>query len=315
MDKRQSLMNLFPANFRKKMEAVGDYVDVIEEIRIRANMPVCLYIEGREYFIEEQGKLTFDRKEAYTPGVGQVEEVFKHICDYSPYAFADELRNGFMTVTGGHRVGVAGQVMTEGEQVIGMKNIRFLNIRIAHEIMGAADLVIPQLIKDGKFLSTLIISAPGCGKTTLLRDLIRQLSDGNDLTCGMTVGVVDERSEIAGCYMGVPQNKIGFRTDVLDGCPKTRGMMMLIRSMKPDVVAIDELGGNDDIVALNKVIYCGSRVLVTIHGESMEEIARKRELKTLMEEQVFERFVILTRKEDKRCFEILDKGGKFLCCV
>jgi stage III sporulation protein AA len=160
-----------------------------------------------------------------------------------------------------------------------------------------------------------VISAPGGGKTTLLRDLIRSLSDGSALADGMKVGVVDERSEIAGCYMGVPQNQVGIRTDVLDACPKTQGMMMLIRSMSPDLVAIDELGGHDDIMALKKVLHCGCKVLVTIHGEALEEVTRKKDMEELISAHIFERFVVIRRKKEGRCFEILGEDGMMICSV
>lgn len=309
MDKRRSVMELFPAEFRTKCEVIGKYADVMEEVRIRVNKPVCLYIEGKEYFLGSDGELTHLEEESVKPGIRQVEDIFNHICGYSPYAYIDELKQGFMTVAGGHRIGIAGQVVAEGETVTGIKNIRFLNIRIAHEVIGAADEVLPKLFEEGSFLSVLIVSGPGGGKTTLLRDLIRQLSDGNSCASGMNVGVVDERSEIAGCYIGIPQNQVGIRTDVLDACPKTKGMMMLIRSMAPKAVAIDELGSGEDITALKKVIHCGCKVLVTIHGDSLEELRHKRELKELFSEEIFQRFIVISKSGGKRSINVYGKDG------
>lgn len=310
MDKKQSVLQLFPMGFREKCTAALEYVDVLEEIRVRAKNPVCLYIQGKEYFMGNEGGLTFRREDAFHPSVGQVEELFNHICDYSPYAYQDELKQGFLTVARGHRIGVAGQAVAEGESVKSLKNIRFLNIRIAHEMLGVADEVLPFLFHKGKIKNTMIISPPGGGKTTLLRDLIRQISDGNTYANGMTVGVVDERSEIAGCFMGMPQNQVGSRTDVLDACPKTRGMMMLIRSMSPEVVAIDELGGMEDAVALRKVLHCGCKVLVTVHGKSMEEILHKKKLSEFILEKEFECFLVLKSRDGKREIEGYDWDGK-----
>ena len=135
-----------------------------------------------------------------------------------------------MTVCGGHRVGVAGQVVLEHGRVRNVKHISFINIRVSHQIKGCATCLLPYVIKDGRLLHTLIISPPGCGKTTILRDLVRLISDGNSYCRGMNVGVVDERSELAACYMGIPQNDVGLRTDILDGCPKAEGMLMLLRT-------------------------------------------------------------------------------------
>lgn len=154
----------------------------------------------------------------------------------------------------------------------------------------------PYLWEDGRFLHTLIVSAPGCGKTTMLRDIIRQISDGESPYPGLTVGVVDERSEIAGCYLGVAQNDVGIRTDVLDCCPKAEGMMMLIRAMSPDVVAVDEIGTGEDIRAIESVVNCGCKLLATVHGNSMEDMKQKPLLNRLVESHVFERYIVLDAK-------------------
>ena len=311
--KKESLKNLFPVSLREPFKIIWERAEMIEEVRLRVSMPVCIYLQGEEYFLSNEGKLTRRTEEAFQLTDGQLDAVFKHICEYSPYAYMEELKQGFLTVAGGHRIGVAGQIQADDEKVESLKNARFLNIRISHEILGVADRVLPCIVRNKRFLSTLILSAPGAGKTTLLRDLIRQLSDGNDLVLPNKVGVVDERSEIAGCYQGIPQNHMGIRTDVLDACPKTRGMMMLIRSMSPQIVAIDELGGSEDIEALKKVVHCGCRVLVTIHGESLEELRQKEEMKLLLENQIFERFVVLKKEGGKRSCEIMDQKGGILC--
>jgi len=313
--KKESLKNLFPVSIREPFEIIWEKAEMIEEVRLRVSMPVCIYLQGEEYFLSKEGELTGHVEEAFTITARQLDAVFQHICEYSPYAYMEELKRGFLTVAGGHRIGVAGQIPADKERVESLKNARFLNIRISHEILGAADRILPCIVQDKKFLSTLILSAPGAGKTTLLRDLIRQLSDGNALVSPEKVGVVDERSEIAGCYQGIPQNHMGIRTDVLDACPKTKGMMMLIRSMSPQIVAIDELGGNEDIEALQKVVHCGCRVLVTIHGESLEELKHKEEMKRLLGNQIFERFVVLKKEGGKRTSEILDQKGGVICCV
>lgn len=142
---------------------------------------------------------------------------------------------------------------------------------------------------------TLIISPPGCGKTTLLRDIVRQLSNGGIRRRGMTVGVVDERSEIASCYMGIPQNDVGSRTDVLDCCPKDRGMIMLIRSMSPEILAVDEIGGMEEVDALRYAINCGCKMIATVHGSSMDDIRRRYAISNLVDGKVFERYIILDK--------------------
>ena len=159
--------------------------------------------------------------------------------------------------------------------------------------------------------NTLIISPPRCGKTTLLRDIIRQLSNGWANTQGLTIGVVDERSELAGCYQGIPQNDLGMRTDVLDCCPKSEGMQMLVRSMSPDVVAVDELGCEEDFKAVDSVIHCGCKLIATAHGSCLEDVLDQPFFYKLMGEKVFERYIILDKNAQAGCLKaVLDENGK-----
>ena len=166
-------------------------------------------------------------------------------------------------------------------------------------------------IKNGEFIS--IVGPSGCGKTTLLRDLIRQISDGNQWVQGTTVGVVDERSELGGAYLGVPQNQLGIRTDILDCCPKSKGMMMLVRSMSPQVMAVDEIGSAEDVHALEYAMHCGCKMIATVHGETLEEIQRKPLFEQLVNEQCFERYVVLQNKTHVgEIAGIYDAYGKLL---
>ena len=205
-----------------------------------------------------------------------------------------------------------------------VKNIRCissLNIRVAYEAKGIAGVVLPYLYEEKKLCSTLLISPPGCGKTTLLRDIIRMVSDGNRLAGGMTVGVVDERSELAGCCDGIAVNDLGMRTDILDGCLKAAGMLMLLRSMAPDVVAVDELGDREDTIALEQVLKCGCSVLATVHGGSYEELSRKRFLQPLLQAGAFRRYLVLKHCDGTFFVEqVRDGDGQLLasglaCCA
>jgi len=266
------LLQLFPADKRSFWSCVLGKSG-LQEIRLRTDKPASVILEGKEFFVGRDGKLTNRRQEALLPAGAEIEGVLNHICHYSPYAYEDELRQGYLTVEGGHRVGIAGQVVLERDGTIRtIKNISCINIRISHQIKGAADGVLPFLYEGGRIKNVLIISPPGCGKTTILRDLIRQVSDGNAFGEGCCVGLVDERSEIAGCCLGIPQNDIGMRTDVLDACPKEQGMMLLLRSMAPRVIAIDELGGTRELEALRVASYCGVGILATAHGTDVQDV-------------------------------------------
>ena len=176
----------------------------------------------------------------------------------------EQLKQGFLTIRGGHRVGICGTVVMDHDKVKTIRHISGLNIRVAHEVKGCADILYSRCTRMGKLIPTLIISPPGCGKTTLLRDMIRKISDE-----GQTVGVVDE---LGACYQGVAQNDLGIQTDVMDACEKGQGMNMLIRSMAPDVIAVDEIGSKEDVEALFFCAYRGCSILATAHGKNKESL-------------------------------------------
>ncbi|MCH5256049.1 MAG: stage III sporulation protein AA [Lachnospiraceae bacterium] len=296
---KEEILHIFPDFMRSAWEKVAKRADDLQEIRLRVNQPVTVLMNNREWFLKESGDVSEEVAEAMISSEKELEAVLTHVCHYSIYAFADEIRQGFMTIPGGHRIGLCGQViLEEHNRIRNIKYIRYLNIRIAHEVKGVSDKALPFLYDNGEILNTLIISPPGCGKTTMLRDLVRNFSEGNSYGKGRNVGVVDERSEIAGSYLGVPQNDIGIRTDVLDACPKCEGMMMLIRSMAPEVLAVDELGSIQDIEAMHNAIRCGCKLLATIHGFSIEEVSGKDYMKNVIKEQLFERYMLLGKKNN-----------------
>ena len=234
-----------------------------------------------------------------------------YICQYSLYAYEDEMRQGFITVQGGHRIGVAGRVVHHGGQIQSMTHVSSLNIRVSHQIKGCGEAVFPWLWEYGLPCHTLIVSPPGGGKTTLLRDFIRLFSDGFGDYPGMAVSLIDERSEVGASYMGMPQNDLGMRTDVLDACPKAKGMQMLLRSMSPDVVAVDELGKKEDFKAVESVVHCGCKLFATAHGNSLEDILRQPFFQKLRELEVFERYIVLGKKGHAGSIEaIYDGKGK-----
>ena len=311
--KKAEITRLFPAHIRNALEAAQFPMEQVYEIRLRVNAPLIVISQGKEYFLTEKGKFSREESEACFVSAEDLKETMEYISNYSMYAFEDEIRQGFITIQGGHRVGIAGKTVLEGDKIKSVKYISYINLRLSHQIKDCAVPLLPYIIKDSRICHTLIISPPRCGKTTLLRDLIRQVSNGNRYLPGVSVGVVDERSEIGGSYQGIPQNDLGIRTDVLDCCPKAEGMMMLIRSMSPEVVAVDELGDYEDIHAIESVIHCGCKLFATVHGSSIEDMKRKPLMQRLVQERIFERYIVLQHKDRAgRVRAIFDERGTSL---
>lgn len=277
-----------------------------EEIRLRCGRPLQLKKEDGSYFLRENGTLSREPQEGMVIFSADLRESLSLLSGYSLYAFEEELRQGYLTIEGGHRVGFCGKAVLEQGQIKTLRQINALNIRIAREQKGLAQPILPYLHKNDILCHTLIVSPPGCGKTTLLRELIRTVSES-----GTTVGVVDERGELAPMREGVPQMDIGVCTDVLEGCPKAVGMMLLLRSMSPEVIAVDELGRAEDVRAVEEILHAGIRLLATAHGTELAELQTRPHLKELIEKHFFERYVFLSRRNGAGTIEaILDENGK-----
>lgn len=291
------VLKVLSRSLSKELSACLLSENSVEEIRLRINRPVFVLCKGKEKYLTKFNELkpsnTLQNPRIVTKD--DLVESLNYISRYSRYACEEEIRQGFFTIQGGHRIGIGGQVIVEKEQVRSFKQITFLTIRIAHEIKGCASFLLPYLYEDGHFLHTLIAAGPGNGKTTLLRDLIRQISNGNDEHTGVNVGVVDERSEIGASFLGVPQNDVGIRTDILDACPKVVGIKMLLRTMNPAVIAVDEIGTLKDLEAIYQIIGCGCTILATAHSRMDNHLF----LHTILEgKKLFERIVMLGNREN-----------------
>lgn len=310
--KKEEIIKLLPLELRKILLLQNIEFSKIQEIRLRVNMPLIVVYGMGEYFLSERGEMTKEIKNAYRVTGAQIKEAMVYISSYSRYAFEEEIRQGFITVEGGHRVGVAGKIIWDNGKIRNISYISFINIRVSHEVIGCAERVIGYLRDNENFFNTLIISPPRCGKTTLLRDIVRIVADGYEKSRGMTVGIVDERSEIGACHLGCPQNNIGCRTDVLDGCPKSQGMMMMVRSMAPEIVAVDEIGSREDAAAIDYVMNCGINIIATVHGLDMDEVINKPVIGDLVRKRRFKRYIVLKKGTMGKISAIFDDRGNVI---
>ncbi|RFU61930.1 stage III sporulation protein AA [Bacillus sp. V59.32b] len=297
----ENILSLLPKKIHEQLRSVPPAAtEKIEELRIRVGRPLEIIIGGRPSFMP------------YLVSAEDAQGLLSRLSQFSLYTLEEELKRGYITVAGGHRVGLAGKVILENGAVKAIRDVSSFNIRIARQKIGAAQGLVPYL-HAGEWQHTMIIGAPQSGKTTLLRDIARIISGGDERhqIQPNKVGVVDERSEIAGAVHGVPQLEFGPRMDVLDGCPKAEGMMMMIRSMSPDVLIVDEIGRAEDTMAVLEAVNAGIKLIITTHGHSLEDVKKRPNIAHILEQNIFERFIELKRDEDKgRISTVLDARGQ-----
>ena len=274
----------------------------ITEIRIRSKNKIIVVCGKNEFVLDLVA----------SPKI--ILDILLNVSKMSIYAIQTDLNNGFVVIRGGHRIGVCGEVVYENGKIKNIKNICSLNIRVAHQIFGCADTVMPQIIVNGIFQNTLIVSPPGCGKTTLLRDIIRLLSNGIKTLgfSGKNVSLIDERGEIASCYEGVPTLDIGIRTDVMSNIDKSTGMSMVIRSMAPDIIATDEIGSSDDVLSIKAAILSGVKVIFTMHGDSLKSILENPNIKELLDMNIFSKIILLSSGKIPGIVEKIYDGGAYV---
>jgi stage III sporulation protein AA len=300
---KELITKFLPLSIRQILDNLSlESIQSLEEIRLRKGKPLFLRFHERESMVNSVGQSVSCLSQAYHVTEDDIERTLHLISQSSLYALEEEIRNGYITIPGGHRIGFVGQAVLDGLKVKTIKYISSLNIRLARQVVGCATKIIPFLYNntEQRPYNILIVSPPKCGKTTLLRDVIRLFSSG--FYCStkrekikFNVGLVDERSEIAGCYLGIPQNDIGPRTDVLDGCPKAEGMIMLVRSMAPQIVATDEIGRPEDVGAIEEMLNCGISLITTAHGATLADLENRPILKQLINSNIFDRYVFLGR--------------------
>ncbi|WP_062357031.1 stage III sporulation protein AA [Bacillus kwashiorkori] len=296
----ESILSFLPSKIKEQLNYIPKTIQQnIEEVRVRINRPIEIITKEKTYYLP------------YIINTHDSEQLLNKISHHSLYTLEEELKRGFITVEGGHRIGLAGKVILENGQVKAIRQISSFNIRLAKEVVGIGDELVPYLF-DKQWQHTMIIGPPQTGKTTLLRDIARIITTGvkEKNIPALKVGIVDERSEIAGCVNGIPQMTFGVRVDILDACPKAEGMMMMIRSMSPDVLVVDEIGRKEDSEAILEAMHAGIRLVMTTHGNSFADLKKRPTLQPILEQKVFDRFIELSRKNGPGTIaNIKDKNG------
>lgn len=286
-----SILKLLSGNLRdivskQSLLSVNDTV----EIRVRINSPVLIKKVRADYFL---GDYKVSRKD--------IDDTVANLTRNSIHAFEKEMKSGYITIEGGHRVGLGGDCIYEGDNFKGFKNITSLNIRIAREYPGCSENYLKYFISSSKNIySSLIIGPPLSGKTTFIRDLCAKLSDGSDSPYfeGCDITLIDERGEISAVYNGVSQMYVGSRTDVLSYCMKKDGFSMGIRALSPKVIISDELGSKDDFEIVQYALKSGVKIITTAHGFGLEDVKKNIYMKTIIDNNFFERAVILKNSKN-----------------
>ena len=301
---RSGILNYIPSGIRRRLFNIS--LDEARGIRICSGKPVCIYYSDGCYYINARGILSRIPNNAVYAKKSDIEEALELASKSSVYSVHDEIKNGFITISGGHRIGITGTAVTENGGLGFLKDISGLNYRLAREVKGAADKVIDKIYYNNVLKNTLIISPPGAGKTTMLRDIARQLSYR-----GMRVSIVDERREIAAMNEGQSAFDLGFSTDILDGAPKPEGMLMMLRSMSPEVIITDEIGKEEDISAIETIINSGVKIITTIHGKNRNQLLHRRDLREMC--RYFDIMLTLSKRQGVGTVEeIYDVSGSGL---
>ncbi len=306
MDKNVQDFNDIVSNFNPKIRnslitLPNEIKKEIQEICVRVNSSIVIITSKKSFFLGSEGNLSPEDSKSFVVSQNDILETFKILCNFSIYSFQNQIKNNFITLKGGHRVGICGTAIIDGEKIINISDISSMNFRISKEIIGCSDKIFEKL---GLNLGgTLIVGPPASGKTTILRDIARKLSNTYENGKLIKVSIVDERREIAAVYQGVPQKDVGF-SDILNGFIKSEGIMRALRTLSPRIIICDEIGNSEDADAIRKSLNCGVGIIASIHAESAEEISKSEKVKNILNSGAIKNVVLLDKGKIKEIFEV-----------
>ncbi|MDO4744413.1 MAG: stage III sporulation protein AA [Clostridia bacterium] len=293
MNKRVAeILNYMPEHLRRMLSKTFEITgDVLQEVRIRNRLPLIISTQNGSFAVLPDGKISPAVGGAYIVEPSDIQRIFRAVCENSVYAFSEDIRQGFVTIRGGHRIGITGRAVMESGKIENFREISSINIRVAREVIGSANYIIEDVAKPGGIVNTLLVAPPMGGKTTVLRDLARQISD-----MGIKTAIADERGEIAALFRGVPQNNVGVQTDVIENAPKAEAAIMLLRTMSPQLIVTDEISTKADAESLLQCFGTGVSVVASTHGSSTEEVMRREFLKPLLGGMGFKQIILLKKE-------------------
>lgn len=306
MDRNVQDFNDIVSNFNPKIRnsliaLPNEIKKEIQEICVRVNSSIVIITSKKSFFLGSEGNLSPENSKSFVVSQNDILETFKILCNFSIYSFQNQIKNNFITLKGGHRVGICGTAIIDGEKIINISDISSMNFRISKEIIGCSDKIFEKL---GLNLGgTLIVGPPASGKTTILRDIARKLSNTYENGKLIKVSIIDERREIAAVYQGVPQKDVGF-SDILNGFIKSEGIMRALRTLSPRIIICDEIGNNEDADAIRKSLNCGVGIIASIHAESAEEISKSEKVKNILNSGAIKNVVLLDKGKIKEIFEV-----------